>query len=705
MPESPGLAFVIITHLSPERKSLLHEIVKRYTRLPVLVATDGARVEKDHVYVLPADAVVGIEQQHLVIQKPNSSRRHRKPIDIFFSALAADQGERAAGVVLSGGDGDGTLGIKAIKERGGVTLAQVADGHGPRPEDMPESALSTGLVDFALPADRMGERLVDFARSLRLLDGMASRSLLAHEDEALGEIYGIDGDVVFYSGRTGKYLEAAAGLPSRQLLAMARKGLRLELRTVFREALEAGRTVTREDIAIEDEDGRVQIVTLTAEPLRKHDDGEPLFLVLFTDQGPTLSREEAAGRAHTQHDGAAPHLERELRETRDRLQSLIEEYETALEELKSSNEELVSVNEELQSTNEELEASKEELQSVNEELHTVNADLHSKVDALDRANSDLQNLFNSSDIATIFLDGALKIRSFTPTASTVFNILPGDRGRPITDLSQRFAMPTFTEDLAEVLAAGRPLERRVDDEKNQAFYLLRVAPYLDGDRRAEGVVVSIIDVSNLTRAEARQRMLVAELQHRTRNLLGVVQSIAQRTLGYDARMEAFQQRLAALGRVQSLIGNTADTQIDLGDVVRAELRALDAREGERVAVTGPRVPLGMTHVQIMALALHELATNALKYGALERAGGKLHIGWTIRADEHSDRCLVLIWRESGVPIAAPPERSGYGRELIERALSFSLDARTELVFGEDGVVCTIEMPLPEGKDGAAWSKA
>ena len=115
-------------------------------------------VEIDNIYVLPADAILSIENRRLLIRKPNTTRRERKPIDIFFSALAADCGELAAGVVLSGGDGDGTLGIKAIKERGGLTLAQVADGYGPRYPDMPDSAIATGLVDFAIPANEMGAK-------------------------------------------------------------------------------------------------------------------------------------------------------------------------------------------------------------------------------------------------------------------------------------------------------------------------------------------------------------------------------------------------------------------------------------------------------------------------------------------------------------------------------------------------------------------
>src|SRR5262249_39847489 len=115
----------------------------------------------------------------------------------------------------------------------------------------------------------------------------------------------------------------------------------------------------------------------------------------------------------------------------------IEELETANEEFRSSNEELLSVNEELQSTNEELETSKEELQSVNEELQTVNNELSSKIDELDRANSDLNNLFQSTQIATIFLDRNLVIRSFTPAITKLFNLIPSDRGRPLTDIVGR----------------------------------------------------------------------------------------------------------------------------------------------------------------------------------------------------------------------------------------------------------------------------
>ena len=1012
LPAQPGLALVIVTHLSPDRESVLHEIVGRYTDMPVHVAADGMDVEVDHIYVMPADSILGIANRKLELRK-NSSRRERKPIDIFMSALAVDIGELSGGIILSGGDSDGTLGVKAIKERGGITFAQVGDGFGPQHPDMPDAAISTGLIDFAVPAEDMGAKLVEFVRGNHLFEQMVNGTADSAEDstisQALPEIYGIlrnqighdfsgyktktfirrvqrrmqvtqlttidayvellrqeppevgalfrdllinvtnffrdedafealansvipklfegrgaddtvriwipgcatgeevfsiailarehmdrltavprvqifatdiddralsvaraarypgalldsvsperrkrffvsdggsyvvskdvrelcifsphsvirdppfsridmvscrnlliyfgadmqnqviptfhyalrpegylflgsaenvsqftelfapiekrhrifrrrsdsisptrlpialhglrpgpgtdlvprrqplgglalrhaveeqvvehfapphvvvnhDGDVVYYSTRTGKYLEAPAGAPTRQLLTMARKSLRLDLRTLFRETVETGRTATRNGISLDSEEGGVQIVDLTIEPLGERT-GEPLFLVLFSDQGPVLSREEALNRAQVSHDGAAAHTERELRETRDRLQSMIEEYETALEELKSSNEELVSVNEEMQSTNEELEASKEELQSVNEELHTVNAELNGKVDALDRANNDLQNLFESTDVATIFLDRKLVIRSFTPAVTKVFNILPTDRGRPITDLSSRLNLADFADDIAKVFAGADPIERRVDSEGHGPHYFVRLAPYRDGDHKIEGVVVTFVDVTSLTRSEARQGVLIAELQHRTRNLLSVVQSLAQQTLGKGGSLQGFTTRLAALGRVQSLVSGAMDDHIDLGDIIRLELQAVGAAD-DKVSVSGPPVALGFELVQTLGLAVHELATNAVKYGALKEGQGRLEVSWSVQTNGQSVPNLLLNWKESGVPKLSKPSRKGFGRDLIERALAYTLLAKTKLSFGEDGILCRIELPLPATDNGA-----
>ncbi|WP_292393805.1 chemotaxis protein CheB, partial [Mesorhizobium sp.] len=165
----PGMAFVIVTHLSPGRESLLHEVVGRYTQMPVVVVEDGTTVLSDHVYVMPQNVVLMIEKGVLHLRQSSLLSRERKPIDIFFSALAEDQGEYAVGVILSGGDSDGTLGAKAIKERGGLTVAQASNGYGPRNPDMPRSAISSGLVDIAAPAEEIGAKLEGFARSFDML--------------------------------------------------------------------------------------------------------------------------------------------------------------------------------------------------------------------------------------------------------------------------------------------------------------------------------------------------------------------------------------------------------------------------------------------------------------------------------------------------------------------------------------------------------
>jgi two-component system CheB/CheR fusion protein len=503
-----------------------------------------------------------------------------------------------------------------------------------------------------------------------------------------------EGDVVYYSGRTGKYLEPAPGVPTRQLFALARKGLSLDLRSVFREAVESGRTVTRAGVVVEGEGERVQIISLTVEPLSEQVHGEHMYIVVFEDQGPGLAREEALARAQSMHDGTAVQFEKELRDTRERLQSMIEEYETALEELKSSNEELVSVNEELQSSNEELEASKEELVSLNEELHTVNLELNGKIDALDRSNSDLQNLFESTSVATVFLDRNLVIRSFTPAMGGIFHIRPIDRGRPITELVSRLDLPGLELDIEAVFNTNQPRERQVSGKDGLSHFLVRLAPYRNGDQQTDGVVIAFVEITGMVHAEERQEVLIAELQHRTRNLLAVIQSIAQQTLAGDSALDTFTSRLAALGRLQGLIGDANGNLIDLREIVRLELDALGVADSERIELRGPVVPLGFRNVQTIALVLHELATNAVKYGALRDREARLAVRWRVETELPGAASLVFDWIESGLRVAPDSTRTGFGRQLIEKALQFTLGAKTALLFNADGVSCHIEIPMP-----------
>jgi two-component system CheB/CheR fusion protein len=219
-----------------------------------------------------------------------------------------------------------------------------------------------------------------------------------------------------------------------------------------------------------------------------------------------------------------------------------------------------------------------------------------------------------------------------------------------------------------------------------------LAPYRDSDDRIQGVVITFVDVTDVTRAEAQQRLLVAELQHRTRNLLGVVQAIAHRTLPKGPALQDFTTRLAALGRVQSLVGEADKGQIDLAEIVRLELHATGAPDGSKVSISGPPVALSFDQVQTVALALHELATNAMKHGALRDGPGRLEVSRSIR-NGTTDPFLELIWREQDVADMPKSPGKGFGRELIERALSYTTKARAELTLGRDGVECRIEFPL------------
>lgn len=169
VPDDSGMAFVVVTHLSPDRESLLHEIIARYTGMAVRIVSHDLPIEPNTVYVLPPNAVLTVEQGALHPRELDPVHRERKPVDIFFASLAAEFGERAIGVVLSGGDGDGTLGVKAIKERGGLTLAQIQDTYGPTNPGMPQSAITSGLIDTKAKAEEMGGKLVEYAAGFDIL--------------------------------------------------------------------------------------------------------------------------------------------------------------------------------------------------------------------------------------------------------------------------------------------------------------------------------------------------------------------------------------------------------------------------------------------------------------------------------------------------------------------------------------------------------
>ena len=208
------------------------------------------------------------------------------------------------------------------------------------------------------------------------------------------------------------------------------------------------------------------------------------------------------------------------------------------------------------------------------------------------------------------------------------------------------------------------------------------------------------DIDDLRNLQNRQQVVLAELQHRTRNLLALVQAIARQTVRSTSDTQTFlsnfDDRLRALSRVQALVGSVGEAPVKLRELLETELNAQSGgMEDGKVLIDGPEVSLPAMAAQTLGLAVHELATNAVKYGALCHPEAKLEIRWTINSTFDED-WLELRWSELGVDLAeAPgPRRKGYGSELIERALPYQLNAKTEFQLTPTGVRCMIAVPLP-----------
>jgi two-component system CheB/CheR fusion protein len=988
--EAANVAFVVVTHMMADRPSALPEIIARQTSLAVERAVDGATLEGGSVYVLQPGQVVSLVEGRLQVEAMPPGLRVHNVIDRLLGSLAADLDNRAVGVVLSGTGTDGALGCRAIRERGGLTLAQIGDDNPVQFSGMPSSAVAARAIDLQLPAKAMMERishyaldqtdlsrlpdpslfeqlcqllrrhtghdfsgykpttfwrrvgrrmqvlqldrvesyvahmeavpkeaallfrdllisvtsffrdagafetlqhevvpalfaerdpadsirvwvpgcatgeeayslailLLEYAQTLdeprpgiklfatdidedalniaragrypaALLDAvtpercnrffsndggnfvisktvrelctfsshsvlkdppfsridlvscrnlliylnlktqnqlmptfhfalrpqgylfvgtaesvarhaelfapvnrkqrifqrvsMASprvalpllpsdkRRPLRRESIGLGAPHGLSslrrsleahilrehapahvlvnqqGEAVYYSSSTGGFLEHAAGAPSRQLQVSARPELRLGLRHALQEALRGQQPSTSPRMKLEI-GGGLRWVEVRVEPF-DHDDGEHLYLVLFRDLG--QAQRERTGMKDTS-DADTAQLARELQDTREELQSASEEFETVVEELRLSNEELSSVNEEMQSSNEELETSKEELQSLNEELNTVNLDLSQNLEALDQSNAELRGLLESTRIATIFLDRHLAIRSFTPAATAMFNLIASDRGRAITDIAHALDVADLRQDLLHVLNSGKSEERATARKDGTAHYLMQILPYQGEQSESGGLLVTLLEVTALIEADVRHRLMIGELNHRVRNMLAVISAVAMQTLGEDLQSSALQKfldRLKAMSRTYKLLTRMSWQHTPLRELVTQELHAV--AEADRFQVDGPAVHLNAKATVALGMTLHELTTNAVKHGALSTARGRVAVTWSADAQG----MLTIRWAETDGPPAAAPGHRGFGSMLIERQLAFELRGKSESRFTESGLSVTLQIPM------------
>ncbi|KAA5603959.1 PAS domain-containing protein [Roseospira marina] len=318
--------------------------------------------------------------------------------------------------------------------------------------------------------------------------------------------------VRYYHGDTTPFLTQPPGEPTRSLMDMLRPGVKTRLRSLMRTVRENGDPkkpprVVSESVSVRDPRGQRLAVRLAVATVESQ--LETLFLIAFqSEETDVLEQDNDA-----ETSWMVRQLEQELTSTREDLQSTIEELETSNEELKASNEEVMSMNEEFQSTNEELETSKEELQSLNEELTTVNAQLQEKVSELEQANNDLTNLFEATDIAVVFVNKNGIINRFTPQAATLFKLRSSDLGRPVSELRLSAMDEGLHERILSVTRSLRPTSHVFESEDDR-WFSERINPYRTSDDRIDGVVVSLIDITEETRIQretARQRTLFSSV--------------------------------------------------------------------------------------------------------------------------------------------------------------------------------------------------
>ena len=320
-----------------------------------------------------------------------------------------------------------------------------------------------------------------------------------------------EGDILYISGRTGKYLEAAAGKADWNIFAMVREGLNYELRNAFQKALRQKETVKLESISVGTNGGK-QLVNVTIQLLSGPNALQGMVMIIFTDIA-AMPQTKMTGKLRGRDVARMAEQEKELEQARHEVQSMREEMQTSQEELKSSNEELQSTNEEIQSTNEELTTSKEEMQSMNEELHTVNQELQTRLDELSRTNNDMKNLLDSTDIATLFLDNSMCVRRFTSETSKITKLIPGDVGRPITDIASALLYAELADEAHQVLRKLIKVERQIPTPDGNWFEA-RILPYRTLDNMIDGVVITFMDITVSKKLEAELRATEARLSER-----------------------------------------------------------------------------------------------------------------------------------------------------------------------------------------------
>ena len=377
-----------------------------------------------------------------------------------------------------------------------------------------ESVLPATLVNFPaslIPPRAQGGKELTEVKTAANLQSLADE-LLLQQFSPPAVLVNSQGDILYISGRTGKYLEPAAGKANWNLFAMVRPGLDFDLGVAFNKVLRQKEAITLKGLKV-GTDGDSQTLDVTLKAIEEPEGLRGMVMIVFHDV-PARPPKKLRGRAKDSAvaNSQAAELEQEVEKLHEELHTTREEMQSTQEELKSTNEELQSANEELQSTNEELTTSKEEMQSLNEELQTVNAEQQSKMDELTRTEDDLRNLLNSTEIITVFLDNELHVRRFTEGAQEIFKLIPGDVGRPLSDITSDLIYSEMVEDTREVLRTLAFSEKEIVT-KDERWFSVRIMPYRTIDDVIGGVVITFANITAAKRLENKLREQIEQLKH------------------------------------------------------------------------------------------------------------------------------------------------------------------------------------------------
>ncbi len=536
----------------------------------------------------------------------------------------------------------------------------------------------------------------------------------------------------YFMGPTDRYLQLAPGRPVQELLAMAREGVRIKLRSAIQRAWQENKRIVVPSGHV-NRDGTTIAFSIAAEPVQS--DGEELLLVCFIDE-PLRGTIRALPIAAADVPRVVE-LERELEDTKAELMGAIHNLELSSEEQRTVNEEALSVNEEYQSTNEELLTSKEELQSLNEELIALNSQLQETLERQRTTSNDLQNVLYSTDVATIFLDTTLSIRFFTPATKSLFSIIPGDIGRPLADLKSPAADGALVSDARRVLEGLAPIEREIETESG-GWFIRRISPYRTQERGVEGVVITFADITERKRATdaletakrqaqmanmAKSRFL-ATASHDLRQplqTLALLQEQLTKAVEGDKEKKLVARLEKTLGTMASMLNTLLDiNQIEAG-TIRTENAAFPVSElferlqdefAYHAQARNLELRVVSSHLSIQSDSrlleqiIRNLLSNALKYTrrgkvllGCRRRNGSLRIEvWDTGAGIPEEE-LGAIFEEYHQLGNAAPERSlglGLGLSIVRRLgslLGHEIAVRSSLGRGS---VFSVEVPLQGG---------